>query len=386
MKTMKFLSLASALLAGLFTFSCTYPYDPEISTETERVLVVDGEILVGGESTLRLTYMTSLSDLSGNALHPQARGWIEDSEGNRYEPVYQGLTSTISIPTQEAVAGRKYRAIIEADGERYVSDWVKAHKAPTIKKIHFAAGEDYVSVYADVDAGKSQTGYMGFSYEETWHFHSDYIPDYLVNPTNWTYSQLMTTWPYYWCYRTVVAPSRVLLDYSAMTGSGTKNFQVTSFLRSDSRNHDRYSILIRAYSLSRDAYLYNKQMQELSDLGGDLFSPEPGMMQGNLVCETTPERKVFGLVLAAEVTEKRAFLDSRYLREPRQDDSFMISPETDEDKYNYYYIMNYRPIKYITLEGQMVMGWGPHRCTNCLEAGGTQERPDFWDEYKDSNE
>ena len=377
---MKYLYSALILLAGLG--SCTYPYDPDISTETDKTLIVDGEILVGGRSTIRLSYLTELDQVSANVMHPRGKAWIEDDQGNRYNSPSSALASEISIPMKDAVAGHEYRAVIEVDGQTYASDWVLANPAPVINNIQFAADEKDVTVYVDVDAEKSHTGYMGFSYEETWMFHADYIPEYVVNPDSWSYSMLMTTWPYYWCYRTVESQQLVLLDYSSLDGPRTKYFPVKSFPRTDSRNHQRYSILVKAYSLSRDTYLYNKRTQELSDIGGDLFSPEPGIMVGNLTCQSEPERKVFGLVLAAEVTEKRAYMNSEFLRVERQDDSFMLAPDPKypEQLPLFYYDMNYRPIKMTVIEGTPVIGWGPHRCINCLEAGGTQERPSFWND------
>lgn len=374
---MKYLYCGLLLLAGIT--SCTYPYDPDISKETEKTLIVDGEILVGGMSTIRLNYLTDLDELYTNVMHPRGKAWIEDREGNRYEAAGSYLTSNISISTKDAVAGREYRAVIEVDGQTYSSEWMFANPAPVINKIWFDANDDTVFVYVDVDAEKSHTGYMGFSYEETWEFHADYIPEYVINPNNWAYSMLMTTWPYYWCYRTVVSEQMTLLDYTTLSGSHTRKYPILTFPRTDSRNHQRYSILVKAYSLSRDTYLYNKRTQELSEIGGDLFSPEPGMMVGNLSCETDPDRQVFGLVLAAEVAEKRAFMDGRYLRVERQDNSFMLAPEHDQLA-TFYYDMNYRPIMTTVIDGMQVIGWGPHRCINCLEAGGTQERPSFWND------
>ena len=377
---MKYLYCTLLLLAGIS--SCTYPYDPDISSETERTLIVDGEILVGGMSTIRLNYLTDLDELNTNLRHPQGKAWIEDREGNRYEAADSYLTATIRIPTINAVAGREYRAVIEVDGLTYSSEWVMANPAPVINNIWFDANDKTVFVYVDVDAGESHTGYMGFSYEETWEFHADYIPEYIIDPNSWSYSLLMGTWPYYWCYRTLESQQMTLLDYSTLDGRRTRKYPILNFPRTDSRNHQRYSILVKAYSLSRDTYLYNKRTQELSEVGGDLFSPEPGMMVGNVSCETDPERQAFGLVLAAQVTEKRAFMDGRYLKLERQDDSFMIAPDpTDPDQLPlFYYNMNYRPIKTTVIDDQQVIGWGPHRCINCLEAGGTQERPSFWND------
>lgn len=377
---MKARNILYSIAAGLFGLSsCIYPYDPDINKETDQTIVIEGEILIGGTSTIRLSYLTDLEKLSESVTKPQGKAWVEDRDGKRYLPATDIKSSTINIPMNDAVNGTQYRAVIEVEGQTYASDWLDIAPPPTILDVYFDADDTRVTVYADIDAEQCRSGYLGFGYEETWEFHSDFLPEYTVNPEDWSYAEIMTSWPYYWCYRSSQSKQMVLLDYTTLDGAQPRKFPVFNFLRTDSRNHRRYSVLLKAFALSRDAYLYNKQTQNMSDVGGDLFSPEPGMLQGNLTCLTDENRQVMGLVLAAEVASKRVFLDSRYLKYLREDETVMkeVAPQ---DMYRYYYNLNYRPIRFITVDGQDVMGWAPHRCSNCVEAGGTQEKPSFWNE------
>ena len=367
--------IAAALLAA----SCIYPYTPELPSETTRTVVVDGEILVGGVSTIRLSYLTPLNVNGATTGVPRGRAWVEDENGQRFDQPTSELSGIIYIPTGDAVPGRNYRAVIEVDGNTYTSDWVQASPAPVIQNVSFRADETNVTVYVDVDAEASQSGYLGFSYEETWKFHSEFLPDYVIDPNTWSISPLMSDWPNYWCYRSYTSAQRVLLDYTALEGSNTQSFPVTYFARTDSRNHQRYSILVKAYSLSRDAYLYNKMTQDISDLGGDLFSPDPGTLPSNLSCQNEPERAVMGLVLAAEVASKRVYMDNSYLIVPKANTSSFVVPSFD-DFPRYYNEMNYRPILTISTDTGSGIGWGPLRCIDCIAAGGTQEKPDFWEE------
>lgn len=378
MKALHYIYSAVAVLLGLS--SCIYSYDADISKDTDQTVVIEGEILVGGTSTIRLSYLTDLAKT--NATHPAGRAWIEDEDGKRYDASNKGLSWTISVPMETAPSGKRYRAVIEVDGETYQSDWLEADPKPAITGIHFDSDGRQVTVYVDVDAQACRSGYMGFAYEETWQFHADFIPEYVIDPISWSYKEMMTSWPYYWCYRSNQSLQMVLLDYSTLEGVETKRYPIKTFSCADSRNHQRYSILVKAFALSRDAYLYNKQTQEMSEQGGDLFSPEPGILQGNLVCTSDEGRPVMGLVLAAEVATKRAFINNMYLRVTKQDDSFMIDVPREKMPV-FYYDMNYRPIKKTTIDEKETIGWGPHRCINCIEAGGTQEKPDFWDEYEE---
>ena len=150
-----------------------------------------------------------------------------------------------------------------------------------------------------------------------------------------------------------------------------------SFPRTDSRNHRKYSILVKAFALSREAYDFNRQLEEMSEIGGDLFTPDPGALPSNVVCESNPEKKAMGMVLAGTVCSKRTFFTSTYYIQRAPVADFVDVASAD---YEYYYNeLNYRPIQKVSGDNGYFNGWGPHRCINCVEAGGTLEKPDFWE-------
>ena len=153
---------------------------------------------------------------------------------------------------------------------------------------------------------------------------------------------------------------------------------IHQFRRTDSRNHKKYSIRVRARNLSKQAYEYINYVQDVTSGGSSLFTPDPGTMEGNLHCESDPEKRVMGLVHAACADTRRAFLDSRYLIWIKPDESMLVI--VAEEDYDYFYNKrNYRPVKSIIRDGESGIGWGPERCINCIVAGGTQDKPDFWE-------
>lgn len=397
---MKKLLLYIALGAGLA--SCIYPYTPDLESDPERTLVVDGQILVGGISTFRLNFVMPLEGpAAGVAL---GNAWVEDDQGNRYDrlPDYvyydydspgngyggdslkgsMGLSNNIRVNTLNAPLGRKYRAVVECDEETYVSDWIEPHAAPEIKNISFEADASTVTVYVDLDAGLDGSGYIGFMYDETWRFHSDFYPEYLVtNTDSWTITptvELQYEYPYYWCWRNMENQSVVLLDYTSFEGNTIMKFPLKTFSRTDSRNHQRYSINVKAFTLSKEAFQFNKEMEDISEIGGDLFTPDPGAIPGNFTCETHPEKEVMGLVLAGDVTSKRAFMGSDfYIHYEPYYDFARVSPEQMP---TYYFDMDWRPIKLVRSDEGDYIGWQHESCINCLLRGGYQTKPDFWED------
>lgn len=380
---MKRLPLLILTLAFSCLGSCVYPYDSLPESRKGRTLVVDGRILIGGISTIHLDYVIPLS--ANSSVSPSGKAWIEDDLGNTFESASKDPSNSFSIPTETPKAGAaSYRAVVEIDGERYFSDWVIPDKAPVIEDITFEADDNDVSVMVDLRTGESQTGYAGFLLEETWEFHADEFPRSYIHTDTWEYftdreiADLDSLYHHYWCYRSDTSKSVIMLDYSGLEGDVVKSFPVKRFPRTDSRNHKRYSVNVKAFSLSKDAYDYSRKLREMSNVGSDLFTPDPGVLNGNLHCETNPDQNVMGIVLAGQVTTKRAFMNGQFIKQAQAYVPFVFVEK--EDMPLMYFDRMYRPVRLLAHEDTVSVGWAPIRCIDCVEAGGTLTPPDFWND------
>lgn len=367
------------LAAVLALQSCIYKYTPDIDFEqVNKTLVVDGKILVGGTSTIQLTYLQPVSGTAASM--PVGKVWVEDNLNNMYLPdkAAQRQSNAFVIPTPSGEA-TQYRAVIECDGETYCSDWITPDPAPEIMNIRFEADAARIHVLADIRTEVSGLEYVGFTYEETWEFHSDFFPQVFVNPQTWEYYVPVEDYQYYWCYKTYRYPGISALDVTGLVPDQgiIHNVYIKDFSRSDNRNHKKYSMLLSAFALSKEAFDFNRQMEEMALVGGDLFTPNPGALPSNLRCETHPERGVMGMVLAGGVSQKRVFFESTYYI-PRTPNVNFMNVSQEEMPF-FYYDLNFRPVKRVMIEEEMVVGWAEHRCINCIEDGGTQEKPSFWE-------
>ncbi len=381
-----------ALALGLH--ACIYPYEVQLdSSETEKVLVVDGSIVVGGKSAVYLSYMIPF----------RADGWlfslpeggkvrVEDETGRQYPGITAAVSSSSSgdvyrgsyvpyiVDTELATLGHQYRVVVEVDGEVYVSAWQEPTPVPEIRDIYFEADDEKVYVYVDLEkAGPAGSGYLNLTYDETWEFHVDYDPEVFVDPSNWSYYEDPFYYnPYVWCFKSKTSVRRQLIDYTQLDQGKVSHYLVNSFLRSNNRNHRRYSINVKAMSMTPESYQYERQTQQQTDVGGDLFSPDPGAIAGNLRCESNPEKPVMGMVMACESTSKRGWLNSRYSLYKPVTPSWVF-PDNPDQMFDLYYNVDYRPIQYVTVDDVEKVGWAHESCINCIAAGGTQERPDFWE-------
>ena len=71
----------------------------------------------------------------------------------------------------------------------------------------------------------------------------------------------------------------------------------------------KYSVLVNQYSLSREAYSYWKNLQDITQNTGTLFDPTPAMVTGNISNTSNPEIPVLGIFQASALKQERIFID-----------------------------------------------------------------------------
>ena len=380
--------------------ACIYPYTPDLEEAPEGILTVDGDISIGDMSTVRLGALMSLwwNGLSYAPDFSTARVWVEDDSGRKFPGVPETGSSfsyDIGIPrynqvfkisTKDAPLDRSYRLCVEAFDGLYVSDWSKPAPAPVIRSIDFFCGEgdENVTVAVSVDGGDEGTGYFQLSFEELWQFHADYSISYIFNPETLAITPgIQPDFDRYWCWRTSNSGRIYPVDYTGMVESGVTAWPLQRFSRYDNRNHRQYFIRVKAKTLTKDNFRFLQALEENTNGGDNLFTPNPGEIPSNLRCESDPDRTVLGYVTVGQVSVQTASLDSRYLR-TRHPDYYSLYYALPKD-YLFLYEQGWLPLVENTKpdrdpEWEGDYGWGAPRCYDCVAAGGTLTIPDFWDE------
>ena len=241
--------------------------------------------------------------------------------------------------------------------------------------------DELVTVLVSVDGGEDGTGYLLLSYDETWEFHTDYVPHYKVDTRRWTIEEVDWDYSRYWCWARADNGRSYPVDYTGLSEQGVTAWPLYAFPRRDGRNHKKYCVRVRAKTLSSSSYRFLKNLEDNTDGGDNLFTPNPGEIPGNIRCETDPDRQVYGYALFSRVVSKRAFLNNRYYLSPGLAPlNYLIW-----DQYADFWSMGYRPLAENPNpdhdpEQEGPYGWGAPRCYDCTAAGGTLQKPSFWDE------
>lgn len=364
----------------LFTaVSCIYPFNPELPDTVEHALVVEGNILLGDYSTAVFRY---LQPLSGKVMgYPSGTAYIEDDGGTIYSgyteaDLYAQQGYTLHFDTRNASEDRLYRMVLTVDSHSYETDWIQPEVSPVITGVRFTADKDNVHALVSFTDAPGGSGYSSVTYEETWHFHADYLKTYYINLATYEIIQIMGQPDYlrYWCWKSYESSTYSLVD-SYDTHGHVEDFEFNSFLRTNNRNHDRYRVKVKVKSMPETEYKFRKLLNDNDEIGGNLFTPEPGEIAGNLICSDDPSVKVYGYVGAARVAEGYFYMDDSFYINYTYP---LIKVESMED-YPRYLDMGYEPITDYFYNGESIIGWGQKRCYDCTAAGGTQVEPENWE-------
>lgn len=388
-------------LAGLLlTTSCIYPFEPE-TPPVDRCLVFEGNLVIGESSTMSVRLLQPLSGSIVTAtdtwnINGEARVECTDGTVINGVPRLRGSNEVAFIfNLTNASAKEAYRVWFTDDKTKkvYRSNWMKVEKAPLIERIDFVPDDKNVKVRLTLTGPTDDTRYFCWTYTEDWEIHSDFLPLYLyrygVDPYNTrglAYEEIQGEYDKYYCWNRASSKEVFVADTRDLNSRTLPARQIAEFGRTTPRCQELYCISVTAYGISADRYAYIHHMNEVSNIQGDLFSPNPSAMRGNLRCEQDSTELVLGYVGVCQTTMTRAFFEGTRYYTGRVDYSVRFFPnlsepleaESNEKGYDYFYMLDNRPLYLVADEnGDEKMQWAPRRCVDCT-VKGTKNKPSYW--------
>lgn len=379
------------LLFGLtaVTLSCVdeYKAPASLSNKHQEELVVEGRIFGGGESVFNLSYTTPLND-SIRKYIPHARITVIDQDG--YESgaaVYDEEQQEYRIDTQTLQPGTHCAVKIELDGETYQSDFQPMYISPEIDDITYKELEDGISIHVSAHNDKDGGHAYMWTYEEDWEFHSDIDITGIggIVLYNKNIFQLEGKNPYLYCWGHQKSRNIHIYSTEALEENKVMEHELLRIPIDDVRISYIYSILIRQWALSDEAYEYFRQMKLYTEEMDGLFAPVPAEIRGNVSCISNPEIRVHGFVSASTIAEKRIFiyesdfqkLDSEY------GNCFWMDPASEGEGWAGVWEERIKmgAGAVSTPSGVMDLNsiYYQKECFDCREVkGSTKKRPFFW--------
>jgi hypothetical protein len=370
-----------AILAIVGLTTCREPYAPPAITQPNRFLVVDGFINTGANTitTFNLNRTRNLGDSTVKGI-PELNAQISiiGSNGNVYpltDPAGAGIYS--STPLTLDVTQQYRMAITTSAGEQFTSDPVPCKFSPPIDSVFWRQPFD-IDIYVSTHDPTGNTQYYRYDYNETWEHDSQLQSPYVVvngiivasDSTNQTAR----------CWTTDTSADILLATSSALSSDIITGFNLVTIPNSDPRVDIDYSILVRQYALTEDAYNFWLLIQKTTQDVGTLFDIQPTQLTGNIHCTTNPAEPVIGYISATNVQQQRMYIFASALQnwthnEPGFTCDTMTIPASFADPFVYNYPdTNWAPYYFFT-DTQLVLVSAV--CLNCKLFGGTTIRPPF---------
>ncbi|MBT3385471.1 MAG: DUF4249 family protein [Prolixibacteraceae bacterium] len=358
---MKLKQIVIIILVFLGVSSCLEPFNVTIGDENTTFLVVDG--LITNENTSHSVKLTrSLSNINEDII-PEvgAELIIEDDFGKEttLRETKRGVYQTnpddfIGIP------GRTYRLIIKTKkGERYHSSPCLMPPPSDINDVYYIPANNTigdssnklngVGIYVDGQINTDEIQYLRWAYEEDWKFYIPFGHHEVLLPDN--------TWepisPKKYCWKSSVSNEILLYSFNNQTEQQVIGKELYFIAANESdRLIDRYSTLIKQYSITKEEYDFWRKIQQSDPGVSGIFGDQPFSIKGNITNTNNPEEKALGYFQVAGVATKRIYIDYGKI----QNLKIAVNNEFSN--------CNYTPF-----------------ILDSLNAGGTTENPEYEDIY-----
>lgn len=382
-------------LSGLMPLlvSCVEEYKiPETDFRNyQSEIVIQGRILSGDKSIIYITRTQPLNSKKEAESVLNAQVGIIGQNGYESEAAEFDIENDCyTIDTRNLPNNTLYALKVEAEGETYQSEFQSILSPPEIDEISYKEWEDGISIHVSTHDAPDASRFYMWSYEEDWEFHADVniqalngFP--LYNEKFYKFENRYDN-PYYYCWQHNTSKNIHLYSTAELEENTAKDIELLRISIDDIRISYIYSILVKQWVMSKEAYDYYRTMELYTENTGGLFTPLPSEVQGNVSCTSSPEKKVRGYVLSAQTTSKRLFIyesDFEHLVSEYYN-CFITTPPVPpiprwtsgwEQQMNYYGAVIHTSNGKIDMNSTMYSS----DCVDCRTVeGATKKRPDFW--------
>ena len=395
MKGKIFMILAIMLLSVAMA-GCVYDYEPEdedIQGLDKPLVVIDGDIIAGGITRVKVGLTQSL--VADEAAVPLgATVWVESGEGEMMGGIMkEEKMNEFEIDTRNLDMDGKYRLCVSIPGRgEYVSQFKSVLVSPPIDSITYSVAADRsyarIEVTTHNEEQKSKL-YCKWSYSENWESDAVYPSELVYDMKTQIMRELDLTEidGRHYCFSESVSVGTHIANTEKLSENVIYKSVINEIPKTDTKLMRLYSILVRQTALDKEAYMYWENIKNNTTSTGGLFGPQPSEVRGNIESKTVPEEIVIGYINVTTMTEKREFVD--WLSESifsTDCATVMVKrwKPTDREKnglWNSYYNMGYRPVRYPELENGSYdvtqAYWALERCTDC-RVFSNSTKPDFW--------
>jgi Domain of unknown function (DUF4249) len=373
----------------MLTDGCRKTYNPPAIQVHPHFLAVDGFINTGARaiSSFTLTRSRNLLDSDADIFEYNAQVSIHSSDGNSFSLLDTFGTGIYSSGPLTLDTTRMYQlVIITADGNVYASDLVPPKPAPPVDSVNWTLGVNpgtdvqVVRIYVSSHDPKNATHYYRWDFLEIYE-HKSLLQTFWGESNGYMFP-FQPPDNIHVCFTTVPSASILLGSSIALSQDVISHAFITELQQNDRKMDIGYSILVRQYPLTADAYNYWLNVQHNSQSLGGLYDLQPSQISGNIHSITQPADSVLGYVTAGSVSENRLFISNKSLYGWRSNPFYSCPLKVTGINAQNYLIYDYPDTTYAPYyysgAGLVI---APKICVDCrADGGGTTIKPDYWPE------
>ncbi|MDX9695206.1 MAG: DUF4249 domain-containing protein [Bacteroidales bacterium] len=366
---------------GLFVILVVVGCKDEVMLQNknnEPKLVVDG--FITNESEPCIIDLSITNDINETKKIPCTGCIVTLFENTGISEILTEIAPGIYSGSEDGIRGtfgKSYKiSIITTDEKEYFTEFQEMKEPVEIDSVYAELSSIDIKEYPYTLPGyqfyttskqaADKESYFLWKMIETYQYTAEYQPVEIVNSSSTVadYSKLYRCWKtehvnyFFTGTMTNLAIPKIVHQPLHFVGTDTKRLQ------------ERYSVLLKQYSIGSKAYAFWKCVNEQFTTENILFSTQPYNVVGNVKNSNNNKEIVLGNFTVASVTQKRIFLDR-----PRVIHYY----ETDcSINYNLDVLRRLSSPVYIIKTTEDQLAAVNEGCINCTSKGGVPTKPEFW--------
>lgn len=377
------------LVSFMSLYACIEEYTPDIETGESQKYVVSGLVSNDQENQIiSVALVSSIQNPNPIPLNDCMVRIVDMNENSYAGSEFEGGIYKVRIPLENLITGVVYRLeIITPAGAKLVSEYEELLECPDIDSVYYVRESmptndpevfvEGIRLYLNLDAHGYKNAFYKFDVEETWEYHT-------ALPLEWYFDGALhhvipRDWSHNVCWSTEQIKNIFILNTAELQDNAYKQYPLHFVDNTTQRLQYTYSILVRQYAISEQAYVYWDQLRMNNIEKRGLYETQPLPVQGNIENLSNPEQSVLGNFMVSSVKTKRIFIndvpDLELKYQPVCSPSLLRYGlrELTPDVYQY-------PV-YVYINRGAVFELTPE-CIFCTMSGGTTTRPDYWPDEK----
>ncbi len=279
---------------------------PTLTNISTNSLAIEGPIVSGDSTFIRLSHTTSLTDTVQNKAETKATVSVEDDQKTLY-PLVEKTKGVYVLGVTNFNTARSYRLNIKtSDGKIYQSDFVPMKITPAIDSIYIKQTDPTeITFYADTHDPANNTRYYRWDYKDTWSYVPIFHQVYQYKNGVINYVTPQSPDDVGTCYRMANSNQIIIGSTAKLSQDVVKQQLIFSVDNTSQKIAHPYVIQLHQYALTKEGFEYYQNLKTNTEQLGSIFDSQPTILKGNIHCVTNPSELVIGFLSASTIASKQ---------------------------------------------------------------------------------